>query len=148
MNKIGIHILSLYKNKFFIFESSDDDKYSVINKLIKESDWLKEYPFKSIIQDNLTSYDVNLWTLKYMYQFGISNVRGGKYNTFILSDDTIKELKYLINNFLTICSLCGKYNFHIRYYYINGYLIRDSDNDGTEYELFFKFQCNICGRYH
>lgn len=147
MNKYYIHILKLDKNKFFIFESYYDNDYTLLNKLIKESDWIKEYPFNSIIKSNLTEYDVNLWTLKYMYQFGIENVRGGIYSHLNLSNDTINEIKEIINTYITICQ-CGKKNFKIGYYYnMYGYLIRDSDNDGSEYELFFKFQCNICNRY-
>lgn len=145
MNKILI--LQLLNNKFFIFELiNDEDEYAMINKLIKESDWFKTYSFVYIIIDMLSTFDVNLWTLKYMSQYGIENVRGGIYNTLYLSDDVVKEIQILINKYTTVCQ-CGKRNFKIGYYYKNGYLIRDSDNDGSEYELFFKFQCNICDRY-
>ena len=145
-HKTYVHIIKLDQNKFFIFESSHDKVYKYINKLTKSSDWIQKYPFNSIMKDNIIEYNVNLWTLRYMYQFGIENVRGGIYNQLNLSNDTLIEIKNIINTFITLCE-CGKTNFKIGYYYMYYNIIRDYDNDGTEYDLFFKMQCNICNRF-
>lgn len=139
-----IHILKLEQNKFFIAESQYEDVYDTINSI--NSDWIKKYPFNYVMKENVNEYNAILWTLKYMVQFGIENVRGSSFNQLNLSNNDIINIKCLIDNNSILCKGCGKISFKVKHYYMYEYIIKDSDYV-KEYDIFFKMHCHICNRY-
>lgn len=91
-----IYIFKCQNNKYFV--ELDNKKYNNINdELLNKVNckWTEKFNILSIlnIYNNCTIDEIELYTERYMKQYGINNVRGGIYNNIILSEATNKYLK-------------------------------------------------------
>lgn len=107
---ISIYVLKLQQNKFYI--GSSDNVYKRITDHFhgKGSQWTKKYIPIDIIEviPECDIYDEDKITKKYMFKYGIDNVRGGSYVTINLNNNI---LKVLYNEYYTInkrCFKCGQ----------------------------------------
>jgi hypothetical protein len=107
---ITIYVLLLEEGKYYIGKSS-----SVNSRLERHfegngSCWTKKYkPIKTIeTLSNCESFEEDFYTLKYMFQYGIDNVRGGSFCQMDLPEESIKTLKTMMNGKNDNCFNCGK----------------------------------------
>jgi cellular nucleic acid-binding protein len=93
----NIYVLELASNKYYIGKTtgSIESKF-LLHQIGEGNDWTKTYIPKKIIKKikSTENLDENIITKKYMFKYGINNVRGGSYSNFILND---LEIKYLEN---------------------------------------------------
>jgi hypothetical protein len=104
-----IYALKLVNGKYYIGKTSKpkiriDGHFKSIGSM-----WTKIYkPIKVMeIIPNCDHYDENKYTLKYMDQYGIENVRGGAFVSIKLDADTIKFIKQMSNGTNNRCFICG-----------------------------------------
>lgn len=112
-----IYILLLQYHKFYI--GTTNDPLFNINDHINNQ-WTNKFePVKILdIISNCKNGDENNYTLKYMYNFGINNVRGGKFSQMNLSEEEINNITLIINST----------NFNINYN-CNDYKLEDFMNN-------------------
>lgn len=91
------------ENKLPMFES-------VINNNNSKPIWLQHYSPIDIIEiiNNCDVFDEAKYTIKYMAQYGIDNVRGGPYVQFELDQSTIQNIQKQIKSALDLCFRCGQ----------------------------------------
>lgn len=133
-----IFILSLENNKIFIDKSSDPHKK--ISKYFsgKGPEWIQKYKAIGIITifDENKDNDIDKIVRKYMYDFGIDNVRGGSYQDIIIDKIIIKKEIFSENN---CCCRCG-YKNHLE---DNCYAKKDIFDDLLE--DIFCYRCKYYG---
>jgi hypothetical protein len=104
-----IYILELEQNKYYIGKTTNisfrlDDHFTS-----NGAAWTRKYKpiqVESIIAD-CDDYDEDKYTLKYMEQYGINNVRGGSFCEIKLSDANIITLNKIMNSVTDKCYICG-----------------------------------------
>ena len=122
-NMTSVYILKLKNNKYFVgrtsktsYELQKSIKYDTLNGL-HTYEWL-------LVHEPIFLYDVIMdckendeekYTIQYMQQFGIDNVRGSKYKDVILSDNTVKNIISKIHDSERFCIHCKK---TMRFYFI------------------------------
>ena len=97
MNSYILYVIGLQdiQSKFFVYYTQTED----FNKVMMECALLFEFPQKykpiNIVEQswNQTVMDVDKYVKKYMFDYGIENVRGGSYKSIILSDEQINSIK-------------------------------------------------------
>jgi len=85
--------------KFFVYYTETED----VNKVMMECEILFEFPYlfkpQSIAEQSWTAdvMNVDKYVKKYMFQYGIENVRGGSYQSTVLSDEQIRHIQTEFN---------------------------------------------------
>ena len=106
---IYIYIIKLEKNKYYIGKTSYP--YFRINDHFNSngSAWTRKYkPIELIkIIENCDDYDEDKWTIKYMEEVGINNVRGGSFNQIKLSTTNINTINQMLKTYNNQCYICG-----------------------------------------
>ena len=106
-----IYILECQYGKYYVGKTSRN-VYSRINEHFSNygSLWTKKYkPLKVVeIIENADLFDEDKYTKKYMLKYGINNVRGGIYSTFILPDYKLKTLREELCCAENRCYICMK----------------------------------------
>lgn len=106
---VFIYVLLLEHNKYYIGKSVQPLDRIENHFDSSGSKWTQKYkPIKIIeIIENCDDFDEDKYTIKYMTNFGINNVRGGSFCQIILSDSNILTLKQMINGSTDKCYICG-----------------------------------------
>ena len=109
---VFIYVLELEQNKYYIGKTTNPNfrLEQHFNKDKHGSKWTDKYkPIKvlEIIHD-CDNFDEDKYTLKYMEQYGINNVRGGSFCEIILSDPNIITLEQIMFGVQDKCYICGK----------------------------------------
>jgi len=92
----NIYVLELASNKYYIGKTIGSVESKLLLHQIGEgNDWTRTYIPKKIIEKIkcTANLDENIITTKYMFKYGINNVRGGSYSNFILNDFQIFYLE-------------------------------------------------------
>ena len=92
-----IYILSCKKNKYYIGSTNRPLKERILEHFEwKGSSWTYKYPPIKVVEtiQNADNFDEDKNVKKYMFKYGIDNVRGGSYSSFQLSN----EMKNLITS--------------------------------------------------
>lgn len=97
MNSYILYVIGLQdiESKFFVYYTQTED----FDKVMMECALLFEFPQKykpiNIVEQswNQTVMDVDKYVKKYMFDYGIENVRGGSYKSIILTDQQINSIK-------------------------------------------------------
>ena len=107
----SVYILKLIDNKYYIGRSSNP--YERIQQHFDGcgSMWTKKYQPIDIIEiiENCNNFDEDKYTIQYMANYGIENVRGGAFVQIKLSINEINVLQKMINNALNKCFICGEF---------------------------------------
>lgn len=102
-----IYILELEQNKYYIGKTTNI-AFS-LDHFTSNGTWTRKYKpiqVESIIAD-CDDYHEDKYTLKYMEQYGINNVRGGSFCEIKLSDANIITLNQIMNSVTDKCYICG-----------------------------------------
>jgi hypothetical protein len=114
---VYIYILELETNKYYIGKSNTPD-IRIENHFTQEngSEFTKKYkPIKMIeIISDCDDYDEDKYTLKYMDNYGINNVRGGSFSQIELSEDNVKIINKMINGAKNQCFICGSKSHFVK----------------------------------
>lgn len=107
---VYIYILELECNKYYIGKTNNPIIRIENHFNLNGSEWTKKYKplkIKEIIP-NCDNFDEDKYTLKYMNEYGINNVRGGSFSNIILSNTTLQTIKLMIDGSTDKCFNCGK----------------------------------------
>ena len=76
----------------------------------KGAKWTKRYPPIKVIKiiSDCDNFDEDKYTIMYMSEYGINNVRGGSFCQVCLSNDSIKTISRMIKGSTDKCFMCGK----------------------------------------
>ncbi len=106
---VSIYVLKLENNKFYVGKTT--------NPLIRLEEhfnnngsvWTKIYKPVNIIEiiPNCDEYDEDKYTIKYMKQYGIDNVRGGSFCQVELDEESVNTINRMINGSTDKCYKCG-----------------------------------------
>jgi len=127
---VYIYILELEQNKYYIGKTNNPDIRLNNHFNNNGSKWTQKYkPLKVIdIIPKCCNFDEDKYTLIYMRDKGIENVRGGSYCRINLTEQEIEHINKQINTANDVCYKCGK----------SGHFIRDCGKQ--------KLKCNRCKR--
>ena len=139
-----IYVLQLEKGKYYVGKTTNPKFRLEQHFNSSGSQYTKKYtPLKVLeIIPNCDDYDEDKYTLKYMEQYGINNVRGGTFCQLKLDKDNLSTIKKMINSSSDKCYICGE----------TGHFAKDckQDDDNILEEFFItkttKNTCYICGR--
>jgi cellular nucleic acid-binding protein len=107
---VFIYILELENKKYYIGKTINPGFRLEQHFNSCGSQWTKKYKPKKVLEiiPNCDNFDEDKYTLKYMEQYGINNVRGGSFCEIKLSDNNITTLNQMINSVTDKCYICGK----------------------------------------
>jgi predicted GIY-YIG superfamily endonuclease len=104
-----IYVLMLENGKYYIGKT-----LSVENRIKQHfkgigSAWTKKHRPLEVVETipNCGPYSEDMYTLRYMKQYGIENVRGGIYCQINLPDETIRAIKHIQDGDEDRCYTCG-----------------------------------------
>lgn len=109
VNNEVIYVLELKNNKFYVGKTKNIEKRFEKHLEGTGSSWTKQYPPIKIIEqiparDNLLE---NETTKRYMFKYGIDNVRGGAYCQMTIDANTKSFLDKELKSFDDSCYKCG-----------------------------------------
>ena len=141
---VYIYVLQLEKGKYYIGKTTNPKFRLEQHFNSSGSQYTKKYIPQKVLKiiPNCDDYDEDKYTLKYMEQYGINNVRGGTFCQLKLDKDNLSTIKKMINSSSDKCYICGE----------TGHFAKDckQDDDNILEEFFItkttKNTCNICGR--
>lgn len=147
----NVYVLELVEGKYYVGCSKNVFLRYQQHTSGTGAAWTKKYPPVRIIEvfNNVDEFEENNVTKKYMMRYGIDNVRGGSYCTFILPSEEIVVITKEIRSSQGCCVRCGRKGHFITNCYSN------ADVDGTSLEesiinidstLNVKLHCTRCGR--
>ena len=110
-----IYVLLLQQNKYYVGKTNH-----IINRITghctnRGSLWTKIHkPIKILqIYDSNNVFDEDKYTIKYMKQYGIDNVRGGSFCQIELNEENTNTINRMINGSTDKCYKCGGNHFAI-----------------------------------
>ena len=105
-----IYVLQLEKGKYYIGKTSNPKFRLEQHFNSSGSQYTKKYTPKKVLQiiPNCDNFDEDKYTLKYMEQYGINNVRGGSFCQLKLDKDNLSTIKKMINGSSDKCYICGE----------------------------------------
>lgn len=123
-----IYVLKLESGKYYL--DILDNLFLNLNEYIYSNKTIWTIIYKPIkILDIINDTDINKYVHIYMMKYGISNVRGGQYQKYKLTNDNKILLKDVINNCTDRCYICG-----LRGHYPDMCHIKIWNEDEKEYE--------------
>lgn len=107
---VSIYILKLEQGKYYVGKSNNVNVRLASHFNSSGSEWTKKYKPIEIVEkiENCDNYDEDKYTLKYMNEYGVNNVRGGSFCQIELSDDNKKTIQQMLNGCNDKCYICGK----------------------------------------
>lgn len=95
---MSIYTLALKDGKYYVGKGDN----------VKNS-WINHYPVIRVMEtiENSVSEDEDKITIRYMNQYGIDNVRGGRFSNAILSKRECETIEEMLNITSITCYHCG-----------------------------------------
>ena len=138
-----IYILKLEKGKYYVGTTSDLQQRLREHRQGHGSSWTNKYkPIrieKSRKVNGSPGLDEDKETKECMKKYGIKNVRGGSYCSFILPNEQYESLYVELLHAENRCSRCRRTGHYIRDCYANTYVNGDIIEESKRY-------CRRCGR--
>jgi hypothetical protein len=109
-NMVYIYVLKLNQGKYYIGKTERPDVRFIQHFSNTGSIWTKTYQPLLIheIIPNCDTYDEDKYTLKYMKEFGIENVRGGSFTQIELPEESLSVIHKMLLSSSDLCFKCGK----------------------------------------
>ncbi len=106
-----VYCLKLQSGKYYIGKTNNPEFRLDNHFSRKGSYWTKKYPPIEIVEmiPNCDDWDEDKYTLKYMEQFGIDNVRGGSFCQFTLSKENLLTINQMITGSTDRCYICDEF---------------------------------------
>ena len=106
---VFIYILQLENNKYYVGKTNKPNFRIAEHFDSNGSLWTKKYKPIKILEliPDCDTYDEDKYTIKYMENYGINNVRGGSFCNIKLSDSNVITLKQIITSVTDKCYVCG-----------------------------------------
>lgn len=141
---VCIYIIKLENNKYYIGKTSNP-KFRLDQHFNSSgSAWTTKYRPLEVIQviPDCDNFDEDKYTLKYMTQYGINNVRGGSFCQIKLSSENKNTVERMIKGSTDKCYICG-----LKGHFANN-CKEDNDNLNIIYEKLYKLlkEQNRCFR--
>lgn len=139
---VYIYILELEDNKYYVGKTNEPEFRLEKHFDGNGSSWTQIYkPIKvlDIIKD-CDNYDEDKYTIKFMSEHGINNVRGGSFCEINLPDENKKTIIRMIQGSNDKCYICG----------MKGHFVNKCVLDKYNFCSFFEykdlqfFNCNLC----
>lgn len=108
---VYIYVLALEQDKFYIGKT-ENPQARINNHFIENgSSWTTIYKPLRIIEliENCDQYDEDKYTIKYMKQYGIENVRGGTFTELILDESKSIVINEMISSSSDKCYTCNEF---------------------------------------
>lgn len=107
---VYIYVLKLNEGKYYIGKTETPDNRFIQHFSNIGSMWTKRFSPLLIheIIPNCDTYDEDKYTLKYMKEFGIENVRGGSFTQLELSQESLSVIHKMLLSSSDLCFKCGK----------------------------------------
>ena len=111
-----IYILELENNKYYVGRTDNIDNRLKNHFNANGSHWTKLHKPINVkhVYDNCDVFDEDKYTIKFMAQHGINNVRGGSFSQITLNPEHVNLIEKMINNAFDNCFKCHFSNhFHV-----------------------------------
>ncbi len=107
-----IYVLKLSSNKYYVGKTTNPEFRLDSHFDSTGSAWTLKYKPIGLVEliPNSDDFDEDKYTLKYMDQYGINNVRGGSFCEIKLTDANLMTLQQMINGSTNKCYICGELN--------------------------------------
>lgn len=151
-----IYVLALNNNKYYIGKTSNPNFRIEQHFNFNGSNWTKKYKQIKILEiiPNCDNFDEDKYTLKYMKNFGIDNVRGGSFCEITLDESNIYTIQKMITGSSNKCYICneiGHFANECNNKNMIGRKVKYSDNFNYPLKKFrrniFCYKCNQEGHY-
>lgn len=111
---INIYILKCQNDKYFIGKISTKHVFKLKNFNSSLYDFTTKYKPLTLYKfiENCDMFDIDKIVKKYMYKYGINNVRGGSYLDIELSEEQKNILQCELYTSQNRCYLCGNNHNH------------------------------------
>jgi len=111
---VTIYVLRLEQRKFYVGRTNNYDKTMWEHMNGNGPEWIQKYPLDKAIEciPNCDNFDEDKYTIKYMNEFGIDNVRGGSFKNIHLTDSETKIIKQMITYSTEFCYMCGQTSYN------------------------------------
>lgn len=106
---VFIYVLECQQGKYYVGKTNTPNFRLDTHFISGGSAWTKKYKPVGIIElkPDCDDFDEDKYTIKYMKDKGIDNVRGGSFCSIVLSDENIVTLKKMIDGSSNKCYKCG-----------------------------------------
>ncbi len=140
---VSIYVLKLENNKFYVGKTNNpiirleqhfNNNGSAWTKVNKPIDIIEIIP-------NCDEFDEDKYTIKYMKQYGIDNVRGGSFCNIELEEEHINTITRMINGSNNKCYNCGGNHF-----YSFCSLMKKNEYNNCKNNVLTKLICERCER--
>lgn len=137
-----IYVLELENNKYYVGKTSRIEKRFDEHLNGRGSEFTKKYKPNKIykVYKELSEFDEDNYTKKYMKIFGIDNVRGGSYCNINLNINQMNLLNKELNTIDNTCYRCGRDSHYANFCYAKTHINGSNLNYNT------KMICYRCGR--
>jgi hypothetical protein len=108
---VHIYVLQLQQGKYYVGKTSNPAYRLECHAQGEGSEWTRLYKPVKLVEliPDCDDYDEDKYTIMYMDQHGIENVRGGAYSSVQLDKDTKAHLALRMHAANNQCFRCGKH---------------------------------------
>jgi hypothetical protein len=136
-----IYVLKLEDHKYYIGKSNNIKKRILQHFESNGSEWTRLYkPLKvHKIYEDCDDFDEDKYTIMYMEEYGIMNVRGGSFCQVKLDEESIRIIKKMIRGSTDKCFICGSHN-----HFINNCYYKDTYYEKNKHTNHLTMKCYRC----
>jgi len=155
----NLYVLRLAGGRYYVGKAAN-----LKNRIAQHLDgqgsaWTRKYAPISVIEErrNVSPFEEDSLTLKYMSTYGVDKVRGGSYVEMVLSDEQKAELNKKIRSATDACTRCGRKGHFVANCYartdVQGNQLEvatpseieeEEEEEEEEHEL--EYGCDYCNR--